>query len=130
NHIDLIAKSLPVIERITEMETLQKISPEQAEILRRQVVGGCKKFSESGAMIPEISEAAVINPRVLLAPEPKLLVGPELSQTNAPEGVAQETSVIGEEGLENLSPEERNMLKRLLQKGKKPRNGPIEGTPA
>lgn len=70
--LQLLAKSLPVIERISELE--DRLGPEQAEKLRRDVLGGVKKFFEAGAVIPEMEKASSFSPRQLMAPEPKLLV--------------------------------------------------------
>ena len=75
--IELIAKSLPIIDHIGQLERENKLGPEEAEILRRKVTEGASKFIQCGAIIPEIEErAASYNPRVLMAPESKLLSAP------------------------------------------------------
>jgi len=72
--LELIADALPIVEQIGTLERDKKIGPEQAELLRRKILSGVGKFVESGATIPEIEGRSHFNPRVLLAPEPKLLV--------------------------------------------------------
>lgn len=75
--IELIGKSLPIIDYIGQLEQQNKLGPEEAEILRRKVTEGASKFVRCGAIIPEIEErAASYNPRILMAPEPKLLSAP------------------------------------------------------
>lgn len=72
--LELIAESLPIIEKINQMHTNGSIEPEKAELLRRKVFNCLDKFSKSGSTIPEIEQYTVINPRQLMRPEPKLLV--------------------------------------------------------
>jgi len=74
--IDLIAKQLPIFDKIGDLEQQQKLSPEQAELLRRQINDGVTKFISCGAIIPEIERTSSFNPRVLMAPEPKLITSP------------------------------------------------------
>lgn len=38
NHLNLIAKSLPILEQIAAMERANSISPERAELLRSVIV--------------------------------------------------------------------------------------------
>jgi hypothetical protein len=74
--LQLVAQSLPVLDRIAELESGGRISPEQAEILRRKVLGSATQFVAAGAIIPELNAVvADISPRQLMAPEPKMLVG-------------------------------------------------------
>ena len=80
--LTLIAESLPIIEKIGILEVEQKISPEQAELLRRNIINGVNKFISSGAVIPEITDRSLYNPRELMAPEPKLITGPIEYETN------------------------------------------------
>lgn len=72
----LAAEGLPVLERIREQETDGRISPEQAELLRRRIVEGTGRFLAAGATIPELRERAYANPRTLMAPAPRLLAPP------------------------------------------------------
>lgn len=118
--IDLIRKSLPVVEKISDLERQKKIEPEQAELLRRKLFDGCTKFIESGAIIPEIQDRAFHNPRVLMSPQPKLLTTrasdgdeTENSDSRSKTGVAEDT--LDTSGLE---PEERDTLGRLLRKAR------------
>lgn len=72
--LDLIEKSLPLVERINRLELEQELSSEQAEIFRRNIFSGIHKFSSAGAVIPELHSVSSYNPRKLMAPEAKLLV--------------------------------------------------------
>jgi hypothetical protein len=69
--IELVAKALPVLEQISSLA--DKIGPEQAELLRRTVIEGACDFVNTGTIIPEFEERGIIDSRILLAPEPKLL---------------------------------------------------------
>lgn len=118
--IDLIRKSLPVVEHVSDLERQKKIDPEQAELLRRKLFEGCTKFMESGAIIPEFQDRAIHNPRVLMSPQPKLLTRrasdggeTEGSDGESKTGVAEDT--LDTSGLE---PEERDTLGRLLRKAR------------
>ncbi|MGV1986342.1 hypothetical protein ACQZ5N_06935 [Agrobacterium sp. 22-221-1] len=75
-NLKLIAESLPVYEKIGQMVDSKSMSPEQGEILRRQVIAAATKFIEAGATIPELDSRALNSPRELMAPERKLLAGP------------------------------------------------------
>jgi len=70
------AESLPLLGEIRERQAQQRLAPEQAELLRRRVVEGTGRFLVSGATIPELQERAYANPRILMAPAPKLLAPP------------------------------------------------------
>jgi hypothetical protein len=72
----LAAESLPVLQRVAEQARDGRISPEQAELLRRRIVEGTGRFLASGALIPELQERAHANPRTLMAPAPRLLAPP------------------------------------------------------
>jgi hypothetical protein len=110
--LELINKSLPIIEQISAMEDQRAIGPEQAEILRRRVTEGVTLFVEAGVVIPEISQRSSYNPRHLLAPEPKLLVAAGIPDREASPG-ASISPVRG-----GLTPEEEETLNRLLNKSK------------
>lgn len=72
--LDLVSKSLPIIEHIDSLEKNGKLGPEQAGKMRRDISLGVGKFIDSGAVIPEMEERSTVSPRQLMAPEPKLLV--------------------------------------------------------
>lgn len=72
----LAAESLPVLERVKEQARDGRISPEQAELLRRRIVEGTGRFLAAGATLPDLQERAYANPRTLLAPAPRLLAPP------------------------------------------------------
>jgi hypothetical protein len=112
--IELVAKSLPVIERISQMREAGALSPEQAEIVSRKIVEGAEKFLKSGATIPEIANRTIFNDRALLAPQTMLLTGAVIEASDPaeekpkPEGSARATL--------SLSPSEQAELQRLLDK--------------
>lgn len=72
----LAAESLPVLHEVREQAKEGRISPEQAELLRRRIVEGTGRFLAAGATIPELRERAYANPRTLMAPAPRLLAPP------------------------------------------------------
>jgi hypothetical protein len=75
-YVELIAKSLPIIDEVELMRESGKLEPEQAEIIKRQLTDSIMKFASAGVTIPEIEEFTVYSPRHLLQPEQKLLVEP------------------------------------------------------
>lgn len=124
--IDLILKSLPILERIDELGQEKKIAPEQAELLRRNVLLGCTKFMDSGAIIPEIQSHTTHNPRLLMRPQPKLLAAG--TDGDDEEVVAEERSTETEDPSQGkpdsvdtsiLTLEENETLKSLLGKVEK-----------
>jgi hypothetical protein len=72
----MIEKSLPALERIVSLRERALIGPEEAELLRRRVVAGVKKFLEAGCTLPEIEDTDRDRARTLLTPSPKLLAKP------------------------------------------------------
>ena len=120
--LTLIAESLPIIDTIGKLEKEEKMSREQAEILRRKVLEGSGKFINSGAIIPEMEKESIHNPYLLMKPEPKLLTA---AKEDAHHKKSNETVQVKEvesrgEGLENFSEEEFQTLQRLI--GKMPKN--------
>jgi hypothetical protein len=73
----MIERSLPVLERVAALKERGVVGPEEAEILRRRLLSGVKKFLEAGCTIPEIDDGEFERARVLLAPSPKLLSNPD-----------------------------------------------------
>lgn len=126
--IDLIAKSLPVIDRIGELEQDKKLGPEQAEILRRNIFEGVHKFTESGAIIPEIEERTHYNPRLLMSPIQKLLTSASNEIASSDDGGknienGEVENRAANSDLSALSDTEREELFRLLEKTKR-KNAP------
>ena len=104
----LIEKSLPLLDRIEALEDREKIGPEEASALRQNILAGTRKFVSSGAMIPEMAQAAH-DPRELLVPEAKLLSSPP----NTPK-VPNSNEPFGSD----LSPERIIQLKEVFQEDK------------
>lgn len=122
HRIELIANALPIIDQIGSLEKDNKLGPEQAEILRRKVIDGVGKFLESGAIIPEISDRASFDPRLLMAPEQKLLssgtieVSSETGETHQDAIKEEQVKESEQFNLSNLDPDEQAELLRLLKK--------------
>ncbi len=73
--IKLIAETLPVIEHIADLEQKEKIDHELAQKLRRSVVHGLDKIFSARVYIAEAENRIHYDPRLLAAPEQKLLTG-------------------------------------------------------
>jgi hypothetical protein len=121
--LDLIAKSLPIIDKIGQMEQEGKLGPEQCEILRRLVSNGASKFISAGAMLPEFTQYATQNPRQLMTPEPKLLSSSkeEIKKDDVKqreEDQLTEAEEIDTENVEqdNLTDEEKEELEKFYKK--------------
>lgn len=138
--VKLVAQSLPVLDQISQLAEAKKISPEQAELLRRDLINGATKFLETGSRIPETSNSLRYDPASLLQPSPKLLLeGPRTppekvqlqGQTSTSEemrfpavseassfetpSMSSETDDLADEG-DGLSNDERRQLAKLLKK--------------
>ncbi|NRA84168.1 MAG: hypothetical protein HRU22_10505 [Gammaproteobacteria bacterium] len=122
--LSLIAESLPIIEKVAEMERAKAIGKEQAEILKRQLIKGATQFLTAGVTIPELEAVSYHNPKQLMSPEQSLLCAPSYDITvretttveNAPiENTSDEHSVVDSE---NLDESEAKMLELLLKKSK------------
>lgn len=70
---ELVVQSLPVLEHVNTMQENGSLEREQAELVRRRIIDGCTKFLNCGAVIPEMEDRSHFSPRLLMAPEPKLL---------------------------------------------------------
>lgn len=115
--IQAIAESLPVIQQIHDMKEAGAISPEQAELLKRQMVSGTSKLLEVGAISAEMEAQPGSVPRALMRPEPKLLAAPiDTSRKERESDIGS-----GAHGKSDLSAEEVDELERLLAKAKKKR---------
>lgn len=73
HRLELVTASLPILEKLSQLQNDNAIEPEQAELLRRKIVDGVSQFVTSGATIPEMGGRSHVDPRQLMAPEPKLL---------------------------------------------------------
>lgn len=116
--MDLIEKSIPLIDTINNYEKEGKVSREQAEILRRNIFNGVNDFLAAGAILPEFSQHNNYNPRQLMSPEPKLLTTTnDISNTvsNNPASNLIETEDSDEED-DNLTETEKKLLEELLKK--------------
>jgi hypothetical protein len=88
--VKCVAESLPVLDQIAQMSASKKLSPEQAELLRRDLINGATKFLETGSLIPEIKDQSRYEPSALLQTSPTLLIeGPpkKASEVTPPQGV-------------------------------------------
>lgn len=71
--LELISQSLPIIDEIGQLREQEKISPEEAEILKRKVLTSVEQFMKSGAITPEMESQSKIDPVLLMTNEPKQL---------------------------------------------------------
>jgi len=74
--MDLIAKSLPIIEKINTLRENGALAPEQAELLKRRTIQGATQFLEAGLIIDGMADEGSFSPRQLMRPEQKLLAPP------------------------------------------------------
>ena len=109
--VEALSETLPVLSTVTDMVNSNKLSKEEAEIVRRGILNGCKKFIAAGAIIPEIEEHSVHNPRVLMAPERKLLMPP----TEAPREDAKRPQPTPPTKGQEPSTQEGALLSRVQQ---------------
>ncbi|OBS37851.1 hypothetical protein SAMN05444507_112142 [Pseudomonas syringae] len=111
-----ISESLPIIERIHQLKENGALSPEQAELLKRQMVNGSSKLLEVGAVSPEMESQPGSSPRALMRPEPKLLAAPldiaRDSGNSADHHKPQEQN-------SGLSKDELELLEKLLEKSRR-----------
>ncbi len=116
SHLELISDSLPVIEKISEMESKKQLDPEQATLLKRKITEGVKKFFKAGVTIPEIQEKTTFNPRKLMSPEPKLLTSTtkELGNQNEINEDVVDKKNLDKDELEKLGKDDIKKLKTLL----------------
>jgi hypothetical protein len=129
--LELIASSLPIIEKISEMEKAGHLEREQAEILRRKVSCGAEKFINAGAIIPEIANHSSYNPRQLMAPSPKLLAMPPPGPTQSSEPPPTPPLPTDETDDEDRAEFERlfKQLKQTKKKRKRIEKPPSDTTP-
>ncbi|MEJ7575886.1 MAG: hypothetical protein WKF74_02650 [Pyrinomonadaceae bacterium] len=125
--IELVAKTLPVIEQINNSASNGHIEPELAEQLKRNVLEGTMKFVQSGAAIPQIESRAHHDARSLLSPVQKLLISApdedaeeniEPSSDEVPEDKSQSVKSHSQMNVDVLSKDEREQLLHLLNKTK------------
>lgn len=117
--LELMAKSLPIIDQIGELEKDGKLGPEQCELLRRQILSGVTKFINAGAVLPEFSTNTNHNPRLLMKPEPKLLSSKtehsQKEKSNSEISDEIEVAIVDEE----LTDEEKEKLEKFYKNLKK-----------
>lgn len=94
--MEAITHGLAVFAKVAEMESTGQLEPERAELIRRGLTNGCQKFLSAGAIIPEIRDHSHHNPRVLMAPEQKLLMPPAPdSSVSSPPANPPSPAVVG-----------------------------------
>lgn len=123
--LNLIEKSLPIFDTIKKMEDSGAIEKELGGILRRDIMIGAKSFISAGALLPEFNSQSYQDPRVLMAPEKKLLTMPEQKFSSEIEKATihetQEPNDEENDSLKNdLTAEEQALLKKLIAKQQVP----------
>jgi hypothetical protein len=81
-NVESLLKALPAYEKIKELEETKAMSPEKAELLRRSLTKSINGILMSGIVIPEMEDNCTFSPQKLMAPEPKLLISPQLDNKN------------------------------------------------
>lgn len=122
--IELVKEALPVYQSIEQLLESGSIVPEAAEQFKRKLTEGVSQFVESGAIIPEMnSRATSVTPRLVMAPEPKMLRSapevPEHHLETENDSLRKEhfsASLKAEDSMQNLSPSEQSQLQKLLEK--------------
>lgn len=116
-----IAESLPIIAQIHQLKENGALSPEQAELLKRQMISGATKLLEVGAVSPEMELEAPSSPRALMRPEPKLLAAPIHEDRKADTARSFKDDDEGEEDSGELDEEQIRELEQKLKLAKKRR---------
>jgi hypothetical protein len=79
-----VAESLPILDQIAQMVEAKKLSPEQAELLRRDFIEGATKFLETGSMIPELNNRSRYEAGSLIQASPRLLLEGPANKRKSP----------------------------------------------
>lgn len=128
--IKVLAEGLPVLAKVAEMEKAGQLVPEEAGIIRRDILSGCERFIKAGAIIPEIEAHTVHNPRALMGAEKKLLMGPSNTAETSFQQPEPETPEIQSEKLispygamemEGRLAEMEKMLSKFQKEQEKPK---------
>jgi len=69
-------EGLGVIEKISSLESEDKISPEDAQRLKHSYLSGIQKLYDGGAIIPELNDLPKEEPRKLFTPQQRRLAAP------------------------------------------------------
>lgn len=117
--LELLAAALPILERVTALEQSSRLGREEAQIIRNCFVEGTKKFVAAGVLTDDLSQHATHSPRTLLAPEPKLLTGPELVRQEGSEpedsrNAKRGTGDVGTTSLRNMSDDDLERLADIM----------------
>lgn len=112
--LELLAAALPILERVSAMEQSNRLGREEAQIIRNCFVEGTKKFVAAGVLTDDLSQHATHSPRTLLAPEPKLLTGPNLASQDGTASDEQRTT--REESADGKTASLRNMSNADLER--------------
>ena len=125
--IDVLRQSLTAIKEMQELVEQDIITQEDCARVSHKLLTSAEGFIRTGAITPEMQEHAYHNPRLIMAPEPKLLSAPTQTisttaqQDAIVEGVVEvDDEVNGESAdldIDNLSPDVKAQLIRLLQSG-------------
>jgi hypothetical protein len=115
--LELISKSLPIVEQISALQNNGNIAPELAENIRRKITSGVIGFLETGCLIPEIQAQTSFDPVKILPPQEILLLAPPGSVS--PEDKKRENSSNldhpTDDPLTTVTPEERARLEAILK---------------
>jgi hypothetical protein len=113
-NIDNVADKLAIFQEIHDLEKNSKIGREDAGHLKHELKGAVSMAIEAGLVTPNILKQSHGQALELMAPAPKLLLGP--AQAVASVSEAQQEPSTPE--IASLTPEERRLLENLLRKVK------------
>lgn len=95
--LELVASSLPILEKVSKLVEERSMGPEEGEMVRRGVIEGVGKFLYAGAMIPEMAAHSQFEPRKLIAAEPKLLTSGALPASDSEKSLTEEERILLDE---------------------------------
>jgi hypothetical protein len=90
--ISLLTHSIPVLDKVAEMELHGSLDAPSADLARKAIVNGVRRFLSSGSMIQRTSTHEAIDERALIVPESGLRPAP--APPRAPSAVAAPAPVV------------------------------------
>jgi len=130
--MNAVSSSLPVLEKIQELKEKEAITPESAEIMKRQILSGVSKFLKCGAYSEDIQKNWVSDAKTLAEPERTLLLKHDGSVDHSDADsrdrtLDDEMSEVEEsetDSVADFSPEDINRLRSLLDAAKQEEESP------
>ena len=111
--LQLLAQSLPIIERLDEMKNSGALGAEEAEILKRKAIEATGQFVSAGVITEDMAREGNHYPRMVMRPEPRLIAGPISTPRVAQENPDRSVEMV------SLTASELAELKRLAARPSK-----------